>query len=473
MSLFTNLLKKHKPLIVLHINTPIRSRVFLFNKEMGVAKPNVDFTIKVTEGEQDLLLVSTDDDTLRCHIIYAVQSHGAKCQIIVEMNQYCDGVDYDKLATEEPTNEEIEQGVEDEHGVVYSSDGKQLLNCKNEKLEVYKVKTKCRIIRAGAFSFCQDIHTITLPKGLSNISDKAFYGCKNLSSVNLPESINHIGNWAFLNCKKLNTITLPGNLTYIGESAFRGCESLCSITLPKSLNHIGEGVFSNTNISTIDSKSPYYIFKQNCLIDESESNKKMLIHFFSDEKYVMLPQSITHIGKFAFCNRKHLTEITLPDGLIQIESGAFQDCERLTNINLPDSLAYIGNAVFISCKNLITITLPKRITRIGNQTFLWCKSLTTINIPEGVTHIEESAFCCCESLTAITLPEGLTHIGDRAFCSCKRLTTINLPESLSSIDNAVFDFCDSLSAIYIRNGTKNHFKELLTKDLHGKLIEVV
>ena len=105
MSLFTNLLKKHKPLIVLHINTPIRSRVFLFNKEMGVAKPNVDFTIKVTEGEQDLLLVSTDDDTLRCHIIYAVQSHGAKCQIIVEMNQYCDGVDYDKLATEEPTNE--------------------------------------------------------------------------------------------------------------------------------------------------------------------------------------------------------------------------------------------------------------------------------------------------------------------------------------------------------------------------------
>lgn len=64
-------------------------------------------------------------------------------------------------------------------------------------------------------------------------------------------------------------------------------------------------------------------------------------------------------------------------------------------------------------------------------------------------------------------------IGDRAICSCKRLTTINLPESLSTIGKEVFDFCDSLSAIYIRNGTKNHFKELLTKDLHDKLIEVV
>lgn len=51
------------------------------------------------------------------------------------------------------TDEDIENGFEDEYGVVYSRDGKRLLKCKNEKLKIYIVKNGTKVICDYAFGF--------------------------------------------------------------------------------------------------------------------------------------------------------------------------------------------------------------------------------------------------------------------------------------------------------------------------------
>ena len=53
---------------------------------------------------------------------------------------------------------------------------------------------------------------------------------------------------------------------------------------------------------------------------------------------VTLPDSITHIGSYAFYHCTNLTSITLPDAISALPAGVFGDCCRLTSVHLPEQL---------------------------------------------------------------------------------------------------------------------------------------
>lgn len=53
---------------------------------------------------------------------------------------------------------------------------------------------------------------------------------------------------------------------------------------------------------------------------------------------VTLPDSITHIGPYAFYHCANLTSITLPDAISALPAGVFGDCSRLTSVHLPEQL---------------------------------------------------------------------------------------------------------------------------------------
>ncbi len=323
--------------------------------------------------------------------------------------------------TAEANDDEIANGIKDEYGVVYSPDGTELLKCTNKALESYQVKEGCKVIRGSAF-----------------------FWCENLTAITLPATLTHIGNSAFMWCKNLTAITLPASLTHIGDSAFEGCYNLTAITLPASLTHIGDGAFASSGIRSVVNHSPHFSFQDGCLIDVQG---KRLIAFLSDKAEVTLPTSLTHIG-----------------------CGAFMGCKNLSAITLPTGLTHIGNCAFLGCGNLSAITLPDTLTHIGDRAFYGC-GLTAITLPDTLTHIGDWAFAWCVNLTAITLPATLTHIGDRAFEWCVNLTAITLPASLTHIEGGAFGWCENLTAIHIPKGMTEHFKALLSSDLHSKLIE--
>ena len=74
-----------------------------------------------------------------------------------------------------------------------------------------------------AFSDCESLVSITLPKGVKTIGEYAFLYCMSLTSITIPKGVTEIGEWAFGNCSSLASITLPEGVTEIGEYAFYNC----------------------------------------------------------------------------------------------------------------------------------------------------------------------------------------------------------------------------------------------------------
>lgn len=472
---------------VLHIKTEVECKVFLFDEEKGIATPGKYFSLEVRKGEQDLLFVSTSNKDLQCSMLFQVEESDRDYRIVLENSKFTnDKIKMSdvllKQVTTGVTKDEIEEGIEDGFGVVYSQDGTQLLKSKDCYITSYQVKEGCKVIRSNAFLYHRELLNVTLPDGLL-----------------------YIGNCAFSGCNTLSSITLPACLTYIGDGAFFGCK-LSEIILPNSLNHIGCDAFKSTQISIVISNSPFFSFTNGCLIDLQE---KALIAFLSDKESVDVPVGITHIGNSVFDDCRNLTSVTLPTGITHIGDCAFSCCVNLSNINLPDSITHIGNSAFSSCQNLSNITLPNSLTYIGDEAFNGCKKFKNIVLPanlthigcsafnniqienivcktssfkfenrflidlqnkrlischserswietpEGITHICKGAFVFLKNLSTLVLSNGITHIGESAFVGCDNLKNIRFPETLTHIGKSAFCGCEGLTSINLPNGLTN------------------
>ena len=258
---------------------------------------------------------------------------------------------------------------------------------------------------------------------LTSIGDNAFDGCYNLTSVTIPKSVTSIGERAFYGCG-ITSITIPESVTSIGERAFYGC-GITSITIPESVTSIGNYPFSYcSSLASInvEQENEYYDSRNNCnAIIETATNTLI-----------------------AGCKKT-----TIPEGVTNIGNNAFSGCSGLTSITIPEGVTSIGDYTFYGCSGLTTITIPEGVTSIGDYTFYGCSGLTTITIPEGATSIGEYAFYQCSSLTSITIPEGVTSIRDYAFYGCRSLTSMAIPSSSRMIKAKAFSYCTSLSKIIV------------------------
>ena len=120
---------------------------------------------------------------------------------------------------------------------------------------------------------------------------------------------------------------------------------------------------------------------------------------------------------FSFC--RSLSEIVIPSSVTSIGKGAFSYCVSLSEIVIPSSVTSIGDSAFSSCDSLSKIVIPSSVTSIGKGAFSRCYSLSEIVIPSSVTSIGKGTFSYCYSLSEIVIPSSVTSIGDSAFYRCK------------------------------------------------------
>ena len=288
---------------------------------------------------------------------------------------------------------------------------------------------------------------------IDTIPAKAFVACTNLTWIEIPDCIKTIGDSAFKGCSAMEEITIPSSVESIGKSSFEGCGGKATI---------------------------------NCSLSNSSS--------YSDGKFynakfteIIIGNSVTEIGRYAFKSCRSLTSVTIPDSVTTIGEEAFCICSSLTSITIPDSVTTIGVSAFSGCSSLTSVTIRKGVTTIGYSAFYGCSNLTSVTIPDSVTEIRFYAFYNCSSLTDvyyqgdisswckisfvgndanplcngaklyidnkevtdITIPSDITSIKQCTFDGCRSLTSVTIPDSVTKIGNYAFSGCSSLTSVTI------------------------
>jgi len=257
-------------------------------------------------------------------------------------------------------NVQLPDGLTELYGGVFNS-------CKN--LKAINLPSHLTIIGENAFSDCVGLTDVVIPETVTKIDDLVFNGCVNLSSIELPNGLRKIGKSAFKNCKSLTKVNIPASVISICDAPFRGCENMKSIRVePKNMQYKSEPNKRDGN--------DYVLFNK---------NKSILITYPANSREVQydIPDSVTVISDWAFCDSKKLNRVTMPDSVQEIGEGAFCNCVLLDEIEIPDSVVKIDDCAFRGCTSLDTVIIPDSVKDMGWGVFDGCEENVVVYCNEG------------------------------------------------------------------------------------------
>lgn len=271
------------------------------------------------------------------------------------------------------------------------------------------------VTRVGIFAFygSTSVTSITIPSCVTNIGDWAFSSCTSLAEISvdelnpvygsvdgvlfdkstnlliqlpggktgnyaIPDSVTSINDSAFW-FSSLAGVTIGNNVTSVPDHTFYNCGSLTNITIASNVTSVGTSAFaycySLTAIS-VDALNPVY-----CSIDGVLFNK-------STNTLIQCPQGKT--GCY-----------TIPDGVISIGVDALSYCTSLDRVIVPNSITNIGDWAFRCCYGLTNVVIGTNVSSIGSEAFSYCNNLISLTIPSSVTNIGDWAFSYCPDLMSI------------------------------------------------------------------------
>lgn len=172
------------------------------------------------------------------------------------------------------------------------------------------------------------------------------------------------------------------------------------------------------------------------LVIEQITPEQTVCRGFHDEgcAEVVIPEGVTEIADFAFCNQDAIVRIHCPNSIRIIGKEAFQCCEQMEEIILPAEAEGTLMGTFHECYQLRRVTVPRGITEIAESTFYSCEHLDSVIIPNTVKKIGGAAFYSCCALKELFIPDSVDEINAcAAFFSCKALETVRLPEQVRFI----------------------------------------
>ena len=314
----------------------------------------------------------------------------------------------------------------------------------------------------SAFSGCSGLTSVTIPNSVTSIGNRAFCDCSGLKSVTIPNSVTSIRNDTFYECKSLTSVTIPNSVRSIGDKAFSGCSGLTSVTIPNSVTYIGNDAFSLCSglksVHITDIEAWCKIFFESSFGSAGANPLAYAKHLYMNGKEIkvlVIPDSVTSIGDYAFYNCVGLTSVTIPNNVKSIGNYAFIGCSGLNSVHITDVEAWckirfgsgsnpLRNAhhLFIDGKEIRDLVIPNSVTSIVNHAFNGCFDLTSVTIPNSVTSIGDYAFYSCSSLPSVNIPNSVTSIGEHAFNKCSGLNSVIIPNSVTSIGQNAFDEAD-------------------------------
>ncbi len=343
---------------------------------------------------------------------------------------------------------------------------------------------------------CQEmegLRSVTLPKSVATIGEKAFFSCLSLTEITIPENVTYIAHFAFGNCPALSSVTWNakkcrdfyrkiGNVTggtpndypfyngditsltfgdsveYIPAFLCYKMDEITTINIPNSVDSIGEYAFFGCSSLTKTNYTGDIAGWCNIKFGSSSANPMYCSHNFyindQEIKDLVIPNSVDSIHDYAFYNCSSLTSVTIPNSVTSIGYAAFRDCSSLTSVTIPNSLTSIGDYAFYDCTSLTSVTIPNSLTSIGDHAFYDCTSLASvvwnaINYTSDASSVFEGDVP--SQITSFVFGDSVKYIPSWLCGGMSSLTSITIPNSVTSIGEGAFAGCSSLSSITIPN----------------------
>ena len=182
--------------------------------------------------------------------------------------------------------------------------------------------------------------------------------------------------------------------------------------------------------------------------------------------HLVLPNTITVIGEFAFQFNNLLTDVYFGSNLEEIHHSAFYGCNKLSNIEFPSTLHTIRYYAFTKCSALRSVYLPKSVILWDNP-FSYCTNLMEINYEDA--DITESLYkskngvlystdfsrnlITLESYPAgkigdFEIPESVEIIGPYAFAGNDKIHTVKF-NNVNVLSPSAFEDCTALEEIHL------------------------
>ena len=266
-------------------------------------------------------------------------------------------------------------------------------------------------IGKDAFAFCSQVTSVTLPKGVLRIEERAFFK-SGIRAVFLPETLTRIEERAFSETP-LESIEIPSKVTDIKDEAFSGAKHLTHVELPEEITSLEPGVF------------------RDCI----------------SLKEIVLPRKVKYIQGRAFMNCAALERAVLPENLVCVWVYAFEGCSSLREIRLGDRLEAIGDAAFKGCTALKKVRIPGELEQVGENAFDEGVEITGPGVKNGLIVIDNEIKYCCPGLKTVIIPEGVTDIGENDLDSLIAPEVLDLPKSLKYYSWKTFAQFESLRQI--------------------------
>lgn len=150
------------------------------------------------------------------------------------------------------------------------------------------------------FTYADEIDTIVIKRGITEIPDLAFYGAS------------------------IRSITIPGTVKTVGAYSFYDSD-VSVVYLGEGIKTIGTEAFSGSSVENI-----------------------------------VIPKSVTSIPYGAFYGCPYLSTVKIQHGTKRIEASAFYGCSALEHITIPDSITEIQDGAFSFCDSLRSVQINRK-----------------------------------------------------------------------------------------------------------------
>ena len=293
------------------------------------------------------------------------------------------------------------------------------------------IPASVKSIGNNAFRYCDSLASIVIPNSVNSIGDYAFSDCINLTRIVVPESVTSIGKGSFYNVEEVVFLPItPPTLVSSSIADFSAVivvpveayDSYCiatywsdmisNLTVNDEEKRMKEVVLSAlddgsalsiaigennlkfvTNLTirgTINSYDFAVLLERMPLLRHLDLGEASIVYnayehnkreHSEDNQFpgyglygcklftLILPQSITSIGRYAIANVSKLKDIIIPNGVISIDESAFQNCSSLSSITIPEGVTNIGSCAFYWCSNLSSVTIPESVKSIASSAF--------------------------------------------------------------------------------------------------------